>query len=273
MRPVLPTATLAASALALLLLFCGERAAHACGAAYPGGPVMCDFPRGDHGGSAAAARSRPILRLSSSYAFTSTTLLFSGDRRADLTRHALFGAIEVPLSRSPSSSLALQLGGGGIAAGELVATTPLAPAPRSYEVGPGMSAFAGVAGRVLDGRGAAPFIHLTGTLSVSHAITRASASFAPAAPSERYTAVDLRFGALVGKTFGEGFTPYVVARVFGGPIAWRIEGADVTGTDLYKYQLGGGLSLALLDRRLDLFVEGVGLGERAVAAGVGTTFF
>ena len=93
------------------------------------------------------------------------------------------------------------------------------------------------------------------------------------AEAPRFTALDLRVGAIAGKTIANVFTPYVTARAFGGPITWRFDGANVTGTDLYKYQLGGGLSLALLDRRLDVFAEGIALGERGIAAGVGTTFF
>jgi hypothetical protein len=257
-----------------LLLIATARPAAACGAAYPGGPVMCDYPRRE-GGTAAGAQpphSRPVARVSSSYAFTSTTLTFFDGGRADLTRHAAFGAVEIPLSRA--GSLTAQIGAGGIAGGTLV------HGAARDTIGPGFAGFAGIAKRVVDGRGALPFVQLTGTLSITHALTRndgtrTDGTLAPGGRPEtpRYTAFDFRFGVIAGKTFGDAFTPYAVARVFGGPIFWQLDGEKVTGTDLYKYQLGGGLSLALFDRRLDVFVEGVGLGERAVAAGVGTTFF
>lgn len=244
----------------------GEREAYACGAAYPGGPVMCDFPRGDR----SKAASRPILRLSSSYAYTNTTILFlGGDRRADMTRHAAFVAAELPLSRAASSSFALQIGAGGIGNGTLTANATATQPVRTYDMGPGFSAFTGLAWRVLDAKDDwTPFIHLTATLSFSHAATRSAIS------NDRYTAVDFRFGAIVGKTLGDsGITPYIAARAFGGPIFWTLDGGSVTGTDLYKYQLGGGLSVALFDRKLDIFAEGIGLGERGLAAGIGTTFF
>lgn len=215
---------------------------------------MCDFPR-------AVAAPPPIVRISASYAFTSTTLLFGDGRRADLTRHAVFGAVQLPLTSS--GALSLQFGAGGIAAGELVHGTS------RDTMGPGFAAFTGIAGRVVDGRGALPVVQLTATFSATHAITHASAS----SETPRFTAFDLRAGAIASKTIADVFTPYVTARVFGGPVYWRLDGADVTGTDLYKYQLGGGLSLALFERRLDVFVEGVPLGERGVAAGIGTTFF
>lgn len=239
-----------------LALTSAPRVARACGAAYPGGPVMCDFPR-------AVASPRPIIRISTSYAFTSTTLLFGDGRRADLTRHAVFGALQFPLTTS--GSLSMQLGAGGIAGGELVHGSA------RDSIGPGFAAFTGIAGRVVDGRGAMPFVQLTATVSATHAITQTATPRGLESP--RFTAFDLRLGAIAGKTIADVFTPYVTARVFGGPIYWRFDGADVTGTDLYKYQLGGGLSLALFERKLDVFVEGIGLGERGAAAGIGTTFF
>lgn len=241
------------------------RSAHACGAAYPGGPVMCDYPR-------RTETKSPVARVSSSYAFTSTTLLFLDSGRADLTRHAAFGAVEVPLSQTGTTSL--QIGAGGVAGGALV------HGAARDTIGPGFAAFAGVAKRVLDGRGAAPVIQITGTFSFTHTLTRndgtrTDGTLAPGGRPDtpRYTAFDFRFGAIVAKTFGGVFTPYAVGRVFGGPVFWQLDGEHVVGTDLYKYQLGGGLSLALFDRRVDFFVEGVGLGERSVAAGLGTTFF
>jgi hypothetical protein len=207
--------------------------------------MMCDYPR-------KVEQRAPIVRLATSYAFTSTTLLFGEGRRADLVRHAVFGAIEVPLARATT----MHLGGGGIAGGTIGAS----------EIGPGLTGFAGVGARVVEEKDAWPFVQVTATLSTSHAITRG-------ATRERYTAVDVRIGAMAGKTIEGTLTPYVLARAFGGPVYWRIEGERVTGTDLYKYQLGAGLSLSLFQRRLDVFVEGVALGERGVATGIGTTFF
>jgi|GEM_PF-945284 len=277
---VVLAASFALTALAALT----PRTAHACGAAYPGGPVMCDFPRRtDASGAPNPDADRtsffalPTARVSTSYGFTSTTLLFTSDHRAELTRHALFGAVEIPLARSRAGSApaSLQVGAGGIAGGELTRG-----AARDG-IGPGGSVFVGIAKRIVEGRGAVPFVQLTGTISATHALTRTRSTSSLAAPAPAanadttaaFTAVDFRFGAIAGKTFGGVFTPYVTARVFGGPVLWRIEGDTVVGTDLYKYQVGGGLSLALFERHLDLFAEGIGLGERGVAAGVGTTFF
>ena len=57
--------------------------AGACGAAYPGGPMVCtmaDAPSAQK----AHAPSLPRARVFASYAYTSTTILFTGDRRADI---------------------------------------------------------------------------------------------------------------------------------------------------------------------------------------------
>ena len=44
-----------------------------------------------------------------------------------------------------------------------------------------------------------------------------------------------------GKPFYDMLSPYVVARVFGGPILWSAFGGDRQGTDRYKFQFGLGL--------------------------------
>ena len=268
-----PTLTLTLALAGLLFVAASSiapRAARACGAAYPGGPVMCDFPRKNQN----SAPHAPVARLSASYAFTSTTLLFGDGRRADLTRHAVFGSAQIPLSRA--GTLSLQIGAGGIAGGELV------HGAAHDSMGPGFAASTGLAWRAVDARGALPFVQLTATIGVTHALTRTDdrgtrtdGSTSPGAQPDapRFTAFDLRIGAVAGKTFADVFTPYATVRAFGGPISWRYDGADVTGTDLYKYQLGGGVALALLDGKLDVFAEGIALGERGVAAGIGTTFF
>ena len=242
----------AIGALAGVIAF--EGSSWACGAAYPGGPVMCDFS--DAPGYK-EKNAKPTLRLSASYAFTSTTILFGGSKRADLTRHAVFGGLEIPLSNRITG----QISAGGIAGGSLD------HGDARDSMGPGFSGSIGMAARVVDGRGAAPVVQLTLGLSGTHAITHAGNE------TPRFTAFDLRGGVVASKTLGEIFTPYVVGRIFGGPVYWHYDGEAVTGTDLHKYQVGGGFALSLFKRRLDVFVEGIALGEKGVATGVGTTFF
>jgi hypothetical protein len=54
-------------------------------------------------------------------------------------------------------------------------------------------------------------------------------------------------------------------------VFWTYQGASEVGTDTHHYQVGGGFAL-LVARRVDLFVEGVPLGEQAVAAGADVAF-
>jgi hypothetical protein len=66
-------------------------------------------------------------------------------------------------------------------------------------------------------------------------------------------------------------TPYALARVFGGPVFWHDGLAGQTGTDVHHFQLGAGL-LVRLGRRLDIFAEGVPLGEQGISGGAGFAF-
>jgi hypothetical protein len=249
----------AAVLFGLVLAVAAEtRDAKACGAAYPGGPMVCTMA--DAPSSARARQAGPAARVAGSWAFTSTTILFGEGRRAELTRHAFFVGTEVPLR----PGLGLRFGAGGIAAGELVLK-----AGRAATLGPGVTGFVGISKTVLEEAGARPFVQVGATLSVSRAATRETGG--RDAPS--FTALDVRAAATAGTTLLDGWVvPYVSARAFGGPIFYRYAGQDVTGTDLYKYQLAGGLSLARASRMLDVFIEGVPLGERGVSAGVGATF-
>ena len=110
------------------------------------------------------------------------------------------------------------------------------------------------------------FALLTSTLSASFARTHLAGS-----PAETYTALDVRLGGQVGVEIARLLQPYALARVFGGPVFWRHQGAAVTGTDTHHFQLGAGLALRL-GARGNVFVEGAPLGERALAAGVGLAF-
>jgi opacity protein-like surface antigen len=79
--------------------------------------------------------------------------------------------------------------------------------------------------------------------------------------SHALSAFDARVGAMVGKTFGPA-TPYAVARVFGGPVSWRLGGDDVSGGDAHHYTVGAGASIRIA-RRLNLAAEAMAIGERS----------
>ncbi len=192
------------------------------------------------------------LRLGASLATTSTTLLFGEGRRADMRRTAVFATFALPLT----AKMAFETSVGGFVAGEL--RTPM----RRVELGPGLVTALGLSVRAVDGAGAAPLVLVSATLS---------STYARGEDARNVEAYDLRATVLVGKTIAGTVTPYLLGRGFGGPVWFRWDdGTRVRGTDLYKYQLGAGLSVTV--RGVDAFVEGAPLGERNLAAGLGVRF-
>ena len=115
-----------------------------------------------------------------------------------------------------------------------------------------------------------PFAVLTIAGSFLHASTRASAVTSLYAQSVGYTAFDARAGVLVGKSLFDALSVYATGRLFGGPVFWSVDGDSKLGTDIYHYQLGAGF-LVRLPAGLELFAEGVPLGERGVVVGLGLT--
>lgn len=81
------------------------------------------------------------------------------------------------------------------------------------------------------------------------------------------TAADARLGALVGATLADRFAPYVLARAFGGPVSWQVDGQDIVGSDRHHYQLGVGASVRL-PLNASALVDASFLGERSLSVGV-----
>jgi len=88
--------------------------------------------------------------------------------------------------------------------------------------------------------------------------------------AQSFWAFDARIGVAAGKTIAHVVTPYLLARGFGLPILWRYQGASTIGTDAYHYQLGVGVVVRV--GPVDIDVEGVPLGERAIVGGGGYAF-
>lgn len=89
--------------------------------------------------------------------------------------------------------------------------------------------------------------------------------------AHRWTAFDLRLGAIIGKTFADRFTPFAAGRVFAGPVSWQLGGESQTGGDAHKYTAGGGLSFRI-PGRLDLFAEVMAVGEQSASVGGAMAF-
>jgi hypothetical protein len=197
---------------------------------------------------------RARWRVGASGVYTSTALNFGGGLRADETRAAALAS----LAYQPTRRLSFQASAGASVGGQLSF-----PA-RTYDFSPGFIADVGASFRVIDGQ---PFLVVSSLLSSLTATTRSNGDTSAVG----YEAFDLRASLLFGATFFDILSPYAVARVFGGPVFWRYQGAPVTGTDVSHYQVGAGLAL-LITRRLDFYAEGVPLGERSLSVGLSIAF-
>jgi hypothetical protein len=225
------------------LFLLGVRSARACGVS-ASGVASCSLAEHDE-----AVRPHWLVAVSGLY--TSTRLRFGEGLHADQVRYATLAT----LAYLPTARLILQAGVGAAFGGSL--TLPAG----EYRFSPGPVALVGADFRAFDdGR---YFLVLTSALSFATARTNASGE-----PSESYQAFDVRLGAQFGAELARGLRPYATARVFGGPIFWRYQGEAVTGTDVHHYQLGAGLAVRI-SKALNVFAEGIPLGEQAVAVGVG----
>ncbi len=131
---------------------------------------------------------------------------------------------------------------------------------RTFEIGAGIVGSIGVARQW-----AAPPWFFTGSVSigVSRATTREEVA---GASRESLIAGDARIGVTAGRTFG-AFSPYLLARAFGGPVLWSWDGDDTIGTDTHHFQLGAGASVSI-GTRATILVDLAALGERAASLGV-----
>jgi hypothetical protein len=229
-------------------------AARACGVSTADGLSSCSLEEHDE-------ETRPRWRAGAAGLYTSTAIDFGGFR-GDETR----GSVIASLAYQPTRRLTFQLAAGSTVGGHLDTPTGI------YDFSPGPTAAMGASYRLV--QGTKPFVILTANLSFSDAETQLSAADAasnPGVPDVRYDAFDLRGGVLVGTTLWRMLSPYAVVRAFGGPVYWQYQGANVTGTDAHHYQVGAGLTLVVV-HRVDLFVEGIPLGERSLAAGAAVAF-
>jgi hypothetical protein len=223
-------------------------AARACGVSTADGLSSCSLSEHEE-------ETRPRWHVGASGLYTSTTIGFGGNLRSDETR----GAVVASLAYQPWRSTTLQLAVGSTLGGQL--STPSG----KYDFADGPTAAVGASWRLVSGT--RPFVVLTSNLSFSAATTQLNG----AGSRVSYDAFDLRVGALVGTTLFQVLSPYAVGRVFGGPVYWQYQGGDVTGSDTHHYQLGAGATLVIA-RRVNVFAEGIPLGERSVAAGGAVAF-
>jgi hypothetical protein len=241
MRCAIDSGVLALAALGLLLLSAAP--ARACGVS-ASGISSCSLAEHDEA-------VRPHWAVGVSGLYTSTRLHFSHGLYGGQVRYATLATF----AYLPTAKLVLQAGIGAAFGGAL--TLP----DGEYRFSPGPTALLGADLRAFDdGR---YFLILTSGLSVAIARTHANGQ-----ASESYQAFDLRLGAEFGIELAGIVRPYATARVFGGPIFWRYQNEPVTGTDTHHYQLGAGVAVRV-SKALNVFAEGIPLGEQAVAVGIG----
>jgi hypothetical protein len=166
-----------------------------------------------------------------------------------------FGGRDLDLNET-SVSVALAWHGAGRWGGELGLGAVVDGSIGDVGLGAGFLASVGASFLALPEGQTAPFVLVTGSLAASTTSTS----------SGQLTALDLRAGVLVGKTFFGHVTPYLAGRVFGGPVFYQGD----TGTDTHHYAVGGGLTIRA--GGFDLFAEGIPLGERALSFGIGWRF-
>jgi hypothetical protein len=243
-----------AAALTFALVLAVSVRASACGASAGGVAGLSGCSLDEHN---EAVRKKWHVGVSGS--FTSTQIRFNPDLRLDQTRSVAIATLD----HSPRPNVALQFGAGSLF------DASFERAGVEYDFSPGPLLLMGGSYRLLTNDGARPFVLLGGQLTWVAA--RTTEQGAAGAESAGYMAFDFRFGPVVGWTFWNALSPYVLGRLFGGPVFWSYQGQSELGSDVHHYQLGAGLSL-LIAKQVSVFAEGVPLGEQSVAGGAGFAF-
>ena len=245
----LPKSTFVIALIACVLFKALPAAACGASGAGPTGVSYCSLEEHEE-------EIRNKWRVGAAYGFTSTRIFF-GDLTLPETRQITLASI----AYRPTRTWTIEAGLGALLTGQLRRDT------ERYRFHPGVVAAVAGSWRALEASGLRPFILFTGRLSYLDTKTQ----LVDDSTTVAYRALDLRLGALVGWPLYQTLSPYLVTRGFGGPIFWTYRGESQLGTDAYKYQVGAGLSLVLAET-LDVFVEGIALGERGVTAGAGVAF-
>jgi hypothetical protein len=190
-------------------------------------------------------------RVAASAGAFRSALRFDGVRTGIAER-----TVVATLGRQLGARVALEVGAGAILDGTL---TPSGGEQVDVDVGP--AATVALSWLALPETARRPFLFLAASLAAS----------TTTAGGARLTALDARVSLLGGKTVFQRLTLYGAARGFGGPVRWRLGGERVVGADVHHYSLGAGARV-VLPAGVDLFVEGMALGEASVSAGAGLRF-
>jgi hypothetical protein len=187
-----------------------------------------------------------------------TDVRFDGDSTFELTEQAatLFVGYSAPAGWSLRATLGALVDGGLEGNGAL----------GTHDIAPGVVGAIGAARQWTPGESG---WFITGSAGLS--IAAASTHETGAAGEPRFVAADVRIGAIAGRTVAKIWSPYVLARAFGGPVWWKIDGASVSGSDTRHFQLGAGMSLAT-SFGLTMVADVSALGEQAASLGASIRF-
>lgn len=196
------------------------------------------------------------------YGRLATDLLIAG-RRVDLVQHAGSVSLQRQLERRMSVSLS----------GSVVAGGELRVAGRTHELRPGGSFSLGLGREWLGDTAGHGFLTTSLALSGTFATTSATtfATTGGLAGRDLYIATDFSFAMAVGKTFWNVWSPYLGARVFGGPIWWTAMSKTIPGQDPDHHAISVG-SVLTLPGNFELAVDWAPVGARTVTAQVAVSF-
>jgi len=196
-------------------------------------------------------------QLSLGYGSMNSTIRFDDDQEVDLE----MTTISMSAAWLINEKWAVRAVGGVLVDGGL---QPDSQSTHEFDPG-GLIAF-GVEYRASESQGTKPSVDLSLFLGASWSNTTAPDTD----DKTSYFAGDARLGARFGWIIKDKTFPYVAARVFGGPVSWKINGEDVTGTDVHHYQMAAGVGTRV--GKVGMFAEWAALGEKAISLGMSTTF-
>ena len=194
--------------------------------------------------------------LDAGYGYYSSRLRFDDRFEMDITQHT----VSAGATWLTGGSWSFRAGLGAIIAGTL------GSGGEQHDFLPGALVNITANWRALTSQVWRPFVDLSTSLAGSWSSTELRGE-----GSNTWVAIDARLGARAGWLLWQRFSPYVHARVFGGPALWfGGEDEPATGTDIYHYQIGGGLSLFF--DSWGLYAEASPLGEQSYFGGASVVF-
>ncbi len=215
---------------------------------------VCDADEGpDPSGTVRA--EPPVWRVAAAYGWLSSELRF-GDVTAPFDQRS----VAVSVTRQLGKAWSVTAGAGAVISGSINAGGV------DYSMDPGWLARLGATWIPVDGSGPWPFVALSASLAASGVNTTA-----PGGAKTPLTSLDAGLSVSAGKAIAGIVAPYVGAKVFGGPVFWKIDGASTTGTDVAHWQVAFGVA-ANLPLGIDVLVEWAPFGAHSAVGQVGFAF-